>query len=256
VTSPQTRETDGDYRPITINAPKGSILNPEYPAAIVGRSMIGHYCATLTSRVLSQVAPDMVMADPGMVMTSQINFEVPGEETYSELMFNAGGAGATAIKDGEPTLSLPTNLSSISLESMEAKTGNLRFHEKRLRQDSCGPGRHQGGLGQRIRLENTSDHVVKFNFIGRRAITPPRGIDGGGDGRVREVYVGGEQEPVKSEQKVGSGEIIEYLEAGGGGFGDPDDRERDRVIADVEAGYISPAFAEENYGVDAQGIDR
>jgi N-methylhydantoinase B len=255
VTSPQTRETDGDFRPITINAPEGSILNPQYPAAIAGRTIVGHHCATVTSRVLSQVAPDMVMADPGMMMTSQINFEVPGENTYSELLFNAGGAGATASKDGEPTLSMPTNVTSISLESMETKTGNLRFHEKRLRQDSGGPGRYQGGLGQRISLENTSDQAVSFNFLGRRGDYAPRGIHGGGDGSPQSVRVGGQRVPVKSEQALGPGETVEYLEAGGGGFGDPGERERERVIADLRAGRISLEYAVEHYKIDADAVE-
>jgi N-methylhydantoinase B len=254
-TATQTRETDGDFEPVTVHAPKGCILNPEYPAAIAGRGMIGHHCATLTSRVLSQVAPDMVMADPGMIMTTQINYEVPGEDNYSEMMFNAGGAGATARKDGEPTLSVPTNLASISLESMEAKTGNLRFLEKSLWQDSGGPGRYQGGLGQRIRLENVADHEVNFNFLGRRARTPPKGIEGGGDGTVRQVSVGGEQVPVKSENTVASGEVIEYREGGGGGFGDPAERDLGQIVDDLQAGRISLSFAEEHYDVDADVIE-
>jgi N-methylhydantoinase B len=255
VTSPQTRETDGDFRPITIKAPKGSILNAEYPAAIAGRALVGHHCATVTTSVLSQVDPDMVMAYPGMTMTSQINYEVPGEDNYSEMMFNAGGAGATAIKDGEPTLSLPTNLTSISLESMETKTGNLRFLEKRLRQDSGGPGRYQGGSGQRIRLKNTSDHQINFNFLGRMGQYPQDGINGGGRGAAQSVSVAGERVPVKSKRKVKSGEVVEYLEAGGAGFGDPADRDRERVVADLQAGRISREFAAEHYGVDPKDID-
>lgn len=256
VTAPQTRETDGDFRPITVKAPKGSILNAEYPAAIAGRALIGHHCATATMNVLAQVAPEMVMAYPGMTMTSQINHEIPGEDTYSEMMFNAGGAGATAKKDGEPTLSLPTNTASISLESLESKTGNLRFLEKRLRQDSGGAGTYQGGLGQRIRLKNEAEHEINFNFLGRRGQFPQDGVQGGGKGTSQYVSIGGENVPVKSEQKVPSGGVVEYLEAGGAGFGDPAERERERIVADLRAGRISAEFAEQHYDIDNDTIER
>lgn len=247
VTAPETRENDGDFRPITVKAPKGSILNAQYPAAIAGRALIGHHCATVTMQVLSHVAPERVMAAPGMTMTSQINVEVPGEETYSEMMFNAGGAGATALKDGEPTLSLPTNTASISLESLESKTGNLRFLEKRLRQDSGGPGRFQGGPGQVIRLKNAADHEITFNFLGRLGKYPLDGVAGGESGAAQSVSIDEEPVPVKSERSVPSGGIIEYREGGGAGFGDPSDREHERIREDIRAGYISKEFAERHY---------
>lgn len=251
VLAPETHETDGDFMPITIEAPKGSILNAEYPAAIAGRALIGHHCAIITTRVLAQIAPEMTMANPGMTMTSQLNFDSADGNTYSEMMFSAGGGGATARKDGEPTLSLPTNTASISLESLEFKTKNLRFLEKRLRQDSGGPGEYQGGLGQRIRVRNTADDPLKVNFLGRLGDFQPQGLLGGGDGAAQSVKIGDERVAVKSEHTVPGHEVITYHEGGGGGFGDPEDRDEDRIQRDLEHGYISPAYAAEWYDYEA-----
>ncbi|MDY6817291.1 MAG: hydantoinase B/oxoprolinase family protein [Halobacteriales archaeon] len=252
VTTPQTRETDGDFQPITITAPEGSILNPSYPAAIAGRALIGHHCAIITNRVLAQVAPGMTMADPGMTMTSQLNFETPDGEQQSEMIFNAGGSGATARKDGAPTLSLPTNTASISIEELESKTGRLRFLKKALRQDSGGPGKTRGGLGQEIKLRNLGPTALGINFLGRKGDFPAKGIQGGHDGTCQSVQLGSEQVPVKSDQRLAPDQVVTYREAGGGGFGDPADRPTDRIQYDLENGYISPEHAREAYGFEPE----
>ncbi|MFB6298743.1 MAG: hydantoinase B/oxoprolinase family protein [Halobacteriales archaeon] len=254
VTTPQTHETDGDFQPVTIDAPTGSILNPTYPAAIAGRALIGHHCAVITNRVLSQIAPDMTMADPGMTMTSQINFETADGEQQSEMMFSAGGSGATARKDGAPTLSLPTNTASISIEDLESKTGRLLFLRKALRQDSGGPGETRGGLGQEIAVRNRSDTTIDINFLGRKGAFPAKGIQGGHDGTCQSVYIDDKQVPVKSDQQLKPNEVVSYYEAGGGGFGDPTDRSPERIRNDLGNGYISEQHAREAYDFDPDSM--
>jgi N-methylhydantoinase B len=248
VITPQTRETDGDFEPVTITAPEGSIFNPRYPAAIAGRALVGHHCATVTNRTLSQVAPEMTMADPGMTMTSQINIEDADGDRYSEMMFAAGGAGATARKDGAPTLSLPTNLSSIPVEELESKTGALLFQRKELIQDSGGPGEHRGGLGQELKVQNRAETTIRINFLGRKGDFPAKGLYGGHDGTPQKVFVGDEQVPVKSDQRLDPEQVVTYEEAGGGGFGDPTDRDPERIKYDLDNGYVSEDLARETYG--------
>jgi N-methylhydantoinase B len=145
---------------------------------------------------------------------------------------------------------LPTNLASIGVEELESKTGSLLFLKKELLKDSGGPGETRGGLGQEIKLQNRADTTIDINFLGRKGDFPAKGLYGGHDGTPQKVYVGDERVPVKSDQQLEPNKVVTYEEAGGGGFGDPADREPERIKYDLQNGYISEQRARETYGYD------
>ena len=101
-------------------------------------------------------------------------------------------AWAGTRSDGLSCLSWPSNVSSTPIEVSE-HIAPLRFHHKRLRPDSGGPGRHRGGLGQEILLESRSVTPIAVSFLAERTRFPAFGIEGGQAGAPGELRINGEQ---------------------------------------------------------------
>jgi N-methylhydantoinase B len=137
-TSPTLPNNEGGFRPITIRAPDGCIVNPVFPASGGSRMLIGHYLPMLVFGCLGQVVPDRVMAACGSPMwgMNQSGLRADGKP-YANMFFFNGGMGATMQGDGQSCLSWPSNVSSTSVEISE-HIAPLRFHHKRLRDDSGG----------------------------------------------------------------------------------------------------------------------
>jgi hypothetical protein len=153
---PGLPNNEGMYRPVKVEAPEGSLLNPRWPAAVVSRSNTGHYVPTLVFGALHQVVPDRVMAGVGSPLWAVTQSGVREDgRTYSNVLFYNGGMGATSAKDGENVLSWPSNISSTPVEVAE-RNSPLFFHYKRLRRARRGrplPGRPRAGHpdGERVR---------------------------------------------------------------------------------------------------------
>src|SRR5215472_2439424 len=154
---PGLANNEGMYRPLSVEAPEGCLLNPRFPAAVVSRAVTGHYVPVLVFGALHQVIPDRVMAPAGSPLwaVTQSGVRESDKTPYTNVLFFNGGTGATAVKDGESALSWPSNISSTPVEVAE-RNSPLYFHYKRLRAGSGGPGRFRGGLGQDILMESES----------------------------------------------------------------------------------------------------
>jgi N-methylhydantoinase B/oxoprolinase/acetone carboxylase alpha subunit len=183
-TSPTLPNNEGAFRPIAITAPEGCIVNPSFPASGGSRMLIGHYLPMLVFGCLGQIVPERVMAACGSPMwgmnQSGVRAVAPGEKSqpYANMFFFNGGMGATMQGDGQSCLSWPSNVSSTSVEISE-HLAPLRFHYKRLRPGSGGPGRHRGGLGQEILIESRSTSPIAVSFLAERTVFPAFGIEGG-----------------------------------------------------------------------------
>ena len=150
-TSPGLPNNEGAWRPITLKAPPGCIVNPQFPAPGGSRMLIGHYVPMLVFGCLGQIVPERVMAACGSPMWGMNQSGVRddgkgGGKPYANMFFYNGGMGGNTQRDGVTCLSWPSNVSSTSIEISE-HIAPLRFHHKKLRPDSGGPGRHRGGLG-------------------------------------------------------------------------------------------------------------
>jgi N-methylhydantoinase B len=121
----------------------------------------------------------------------------------------------------------------------------------RLRADSGGPGRYRGGLGIEIRYRALQECTVNINL--ERTVDPPWGVNGGQNGAVNRCLVrraNGEEREIKKESNVplAPGDTVTFLTAGGGGYGDPRERERSLIERDLELGYVTPEAAARDYG--------
>ena len=238
-TSPGLPNNEGAWRPITLKAPPGCIVNPQFPAPGGSRMLIGHYVPMLVFGCLGQIVPERVMAACGSPMWGMNQSGVRddgkgGGKPYANMFFYNGGMGGNTQRDGVTCLSWPSNVSSTSIEISE-HIAPLRFHHKKLRPDSGGPGRHRGGLGQEILIESRSETPIAVSFLAERTLFPAFGIEGGKDGAPGELRINGEKTDPKKQYVVNKGDTVSLGTPGGGGHGDPRQRDRAALAADVAA---------------------
>jgi len=243
-TSPNLPNNEGAWRPITIKAPAGCIVNPQFPSPGGSRMLIGHYLPVLVFGCLGQVVPERVMAAAGSPMWGMNQSGVrptpgggPGKP-YANMFFYNGGMGANGQGDGVTCLSWPSNVSSTSIEISE-HIAPLLFHHKRLRPDSGGRGRHRGGLGQEILIESRSDTPIAVSFLAERTIFPAFGIEGGEAGAPGMLRINGQVSDPKRQYVLKQGDTVLLATPGGGGHGDPAARDPAAAAADRASGYVS-----------------
>jgi len=230
---------EGAWRPITLTAPPGCIVNPQFPAPGGSRMLIGHYIPMLVFGCLGQIVPERVMAACGSPMWGMNQSGVrEGGKPYANMFFYNGGMGGNTQRDGVTCLSWPSNVSSTSIEISE-HIAPLRFHHKKLRPDSGGAGRHRGGLGQEILIESRSETPIAVSFLAERTIFAAFGIEGGKDGAPGELRINGEKTDPKRQYVLNKGDTVSLGTPGGGGHGDPKLRSAAALAADVAAGYVT-----------------
>jgi N-methylhydantoinase B len=249
---PDTPRNEGSYRPITVIAPEGSILNPLYPAACNARQLTGHLLAGVIYKALAQAVPDRVIADCGGAPSMRAVFS-GGDgrgRRFSQILFASGGMGASTQSDGLSTTAFPTNAGAGSVEAFES-IAPLVVWKKTFRADSGGPGERRGGLGQEVEIESRSSESLQLSLLSDRWKHPAQGMLGGHPGgRSHISFDDGRVPHQKSRTHIDPGQRLRMSYAGGGGVGDPLQRSREAVRDDVIDGYISAEQARTVYGLE------
>ena len=246
---PQTRKNEGSYKPFRIVVPEGSILNARFPAPVTARAMTGHFVSSAVLLALADALPERVIADSGSCPGLRVALRGINAHggNFAQVLFPNGGMGARAHADGLSATGFPTNAGGGSVEIMES-VSPLVFWERELKQDSGGPGKFRGGLGQHIVVESVSESALDASTMFDRVDYPPMGVHGGrpgGASRLRLNDTG--PVPSKGQFRMHKGDRLTIDYAGGGGYGRPAERDRDRVRADLRAGIISAAAARDVY---------
>ena len=243
--------TSGEYRPITVTAPEGTLLNPRYPAPVVA----GNH--ETSSRIYDTVVKAIAEVDPSLAFGagegSANGFSYVSHETgQMNRIRTIGGLGACPNKDGITVRSSIGNSGIISFERIEEDSPYVVTEEFSLIPDSGGAGRHRGGnAARRVTYFDTDVQLV---LTGERAKTQPFGVAGGQPGAsAKHVHVAPDGEEItlksKTNKTLEGGSRFIFHGAGGGGFGDPTNRPRDDVLEDVINGYVTPEKAEREYEV-------
>ena len=259
VCDPVWPNNEGTYRPLSVSAPEGCLVNPAYPAACFWRLATGMLVSELMFRILATIAPDRVPADSGSMPTWQfyVNGARRGGETFALHQHAFGGMGARPGLDGLASVSFPYNVRDVSVEWAELETP-LLFERRELIPDSGGAGRWRGGLGEELALYAFDDGrldaaapIVLSGSAGRMQF-PPAGLFGGGPGALGRILVNDVPIAPSSSPEVTfrAGDRVRLLLPGGGGYGDPRRRERALVDADIMHGYVTPEGARRDYGHD------
>ena len=255
--SPDVRGNAGCYRPFTVKAPKGSILNCHKPASVNLRTRVGWYLAPNIFRALAGAAPDKVQAATGLPVAVNIYGHDATGTVYADHFFMGAGQGGSAHGDGKSALLYPTSAANTSVELMETRAPVLVL-EKSFVTDSGGAGKHRGGCGVRTRLRKLYDDGLPMlmSVYPEGVGVTVEGLHGGRHGGdVHGVVLDAAGHVVR---ECGTGElvtltgtdrIVEIQLAGGAGYGEPRARPAALVEQDFAEGVISAEAAERCYGV-------
>jgi N-methylhydantoinase B len=269
VTDPETLipRNSGCYRPIRIVAPPGCVVNVQHPGPSVGGNTdLQPKLIDLLVAALAQAVPALAAAAHGG-SSSNLPFGGVHPETgryYSNYHFDGTGTGGTARKDGnDGEITRHSNCRNTPIEVFETRYPLLTV-EHGLVRDSAGAGRRRGGLGTHRTLRVTAPEITFSALFDRMKIRPP-GLFGGRDGGTSALLVKrkgesgfrsfqevfGVASPTKFTNVVlREGDELRYRTPGGGGFGDPREREPERIREDVLEGWVSSEAAARDYGFE------
>lgn len=280
--TPEIPHNEGSFRPVHVTAPPGSILNCGEPAAVASRHLIGHFLPGVIFGALAQAMPTQLIAcgaDPIWISVWRGNWPT-SHKPFTFSLFQCGGTGARAIKDGLNTTGFPSGVAGVPAEVMESSTPLIQYRRE-LRTDSGGPGTYRGGLGQWTEVgyrwfqsdeagqekpliqptsSNEMDGDGKRNGQAemRWAISTmidrvrfsATGLHGGKPGAPGEFIVNNRTRPQpKALFTLAPESHVQLNPPGGGGYGDPYQRPIAMVLHDVINGYVSLEAAEREYGV-------
>lgn len=249
--SPEVPHNAGSFRPVHVTAPEGSVLNCTPPAPVASRHLIGHFLPSLLITALHEALPGNALAHSAdaLWMTIWRGADADGGE-FMLNVFQTGGIGARATKDGLSTTGFPSGLRSTPTEVIETMAPLVQ-RERVLRTDSGGAGRRRGGLGQCTSMAARGEISWSVNGNVDRVLRPASGVDSGHDGAAgRFGLSGGTDLPSKSRVNLRPDDVVDVILPGGGGYGDPFERDPEAVLADVVDGYVSVEAARELYGVE------
>ena len=246
---PRTPNNEGGVRPIRVQAPEGSILNPKRPAAVNARAIAGHLLPDSVFGALAKAIPDCVQAESGIPPWLLVfSGEQDGEAFVNSIACN-GGTGASSRQDGRSCLSFPTNVFNTPIEIFE-NWAPVVVKEKSLAKDSGGPGEYRGGCGQHFTIQSLSEAPLKVLTLADRIKTCPSGFGNAWNAAPGAISLNGK--PVANSKGVNylqKGDVMTMTLAGGAGFGDPMKRNRETVREEVKNDYVSIEQASKAYGV-------
>jgi N-methylhydantoinase B len=252
---PDIPPNEGCNRPVKVNLPPGTLVNPQPPHACNARTQTCHRITDTLLGALSQAMPEKGIAGS----TGQLNCVTFGGihpddgQEYVDLETIGGGLGARFNKDGLSGIDTHvTNCMNTPVESWEMDLP-IRINRYELITDSGGPGKFRGGLGPVREYYLWGDPAI-LTARSERHKFAPKGIFGGRDALPCRFVL---EEPGQEEvvlphlitRPVAKGSTLTCRHAGGGGYFDPREREPKKVLEDVLDGYVSVKSAEKDYGV-------
>ncbi len=252
---PEVPVNGGAFRPASFTIPERTILSAEYPTAVGGYLEVLGRVIGVVLGALGRAIPDRAPAAPfSTIGVCTVGGRHPDTGNFFVGVFPyAGGYGGTKGGDGLVHGTPPLSMANfVSLEMSEHRYP-LRFDFFRLREDSGGAGRHRGGCGSEYQFTAWSDCAT--TVLGDQCDYPPLGVAGGGPAapNVVEFRTDGklwrpEMRSKHESQVLHEGDGLHTCSPGGGGFGDPLERDPAAVERDLNLGYVARLTAEREYG--------
>jgi N-methylhydantoinase B len=236
--------------------PPGTLLTPVFPAPTNARTFVILRLLGVLAGVVAKAVDGRMPADQETIRYTGV-YGTDGEgEPYLMREVLGGGSGGRYYADGEDTIHVVPDSRNLPTEFTESRFP-LLVERLGLAVDSGGPGRFRGGLGYEKHIRMLRD--AHFMSIADRSILACWGVRGGKAGRPFQVTIdpGGpaerEVDALADAEPVKAGEVIRIRTTGGGGWGDPLDRDVEAVLRDVRWRKVSPERARDDYGVLVSG---
>lgn len=251
----------GLFENITVNVPKGTVINPEYPAAVGVRHATAIRVNDALVGAIAKAMPGLVPAPSGGTVVPTVLAEqnpTTGTRNVMVLQSLVGGTGARKGGDGvDGRDSGLANLHNTPIERSEEDAA-VQIEVYGLRPDSGGPGQWRGGTGLLFGFKILQEGSAVLGRGLERMVFRPWGLGGGKPGATARVVLNWgtpeERDLGKLDMYLAKkGDVVTFLTAGGGGFGDPFARDIDLVVRDVALGYVSEEGAKRDYGVVVRG---
>ena len=259
---PDIPHNQGCTRHITVSAPKGTITNVEWPGTTADATIVpADAISDAVWKCLAQAIPDKATGGFGHIFPNSVSSgydrRTDSAAPWSAILFNgSSGGGACAESDGWPLMYTPGTFGGLKFVPIEV----LELHypllvlEHRVRTDSMGAGRTRGGPGLIFHLTPIGKGQVDNYAYGDGMTNPPFGVYGGKPGDGGALYRVNRDGSRTFFSGIGyfrvhEGESWVATSTGGGGYGDPLERDPELVRIDVRDGFVSLRSAREDYGV-------
>jgi len=251
---------EGSFRALDLILPEGKILNARWPAALGLWSIPLPTVIDTILKALAEALPERIpAAHKGDMGGCSIGGFRPDGRRFLLMNIFGGGWGGRPHEDGESA--------SVSICQGDVRSAPIELQEIQypflierfaLRTDSGGAGKHRGGLGVDLTYRALQKCVANVNCD--RTKDPPWGLRGGKPGAVNEaVLTRGDGSTAKLLKATGvalePGDRLTFGTAGGGGWGDPRQRDRKHIEQDIVAGFVSPEAARRDYGYASTRAD-
>jgi N-methylhydantoinase B len=253
----------GVLEPVEFVIPEDSLLSVRAPKPVGGYTETILRLIDVVFQAIATIAPERSngCAYGTINALSLAGYRGPDKKRWVMFSFFGGGHGGHPEGDGLNHGNAPISTATIPpLEILEAAYP-VMFTQWGLRPDSGGAGKSRGGLGAVYELELLEEEADVFLF-GERGRFAPKGVVGGGDAALNRFsyeQIDGEKTPPMASKMVGiklkRGQKVRLETPGGGGYGDPAERDRAAIERDVALGFVSEEAAERDYGVQSKKKD-
>jgi len=243
----------GVFRCIKVSVPEGCVLNPLPPAAVAARALTGYRVFDAMLGALAQIVPDRIpAAGEGGNTVVCLSGQRADKHPFIIVDMICGAWGGRPGADGiEAITNASQNLSNTPVETLESQHP-VRIEAYELIEDSCGAGQWRGGLGIRRSFRVLADEAF-MQLRADRMKFAPYPLSGGQAGSFsrNRIHDGGtvRELPSKTTAWLKRGALVVHDQPGGGGFGNPLERDPARVAHDVWNGKISAEFALRHHAV-------
>lgn len=261
----------GTFRRVKVHLRDNCVVGvPRFPhSCSVATTNVGERLVVTTQKALADHLPGYGLAEgacgigPAFGVVSGTDWRKDGEPYVNQMFLGSQGGPAGPRYDGWVTYGNSVTNGLMFRDSIEVDEQKypVRVKEIRVRPDSEGAGRRRGAPGTRV-LYGPKHDTMTAAYVTDGFHHPPRGTQGGGDAAPSIAFkVGrdGRESPLRpiSTEQIELGEQLGHMLSGGGGYGDPLEREAELVREDVLAGFVSLQRARDLYGVifDSQQLD-
>ncbi len=251
----------GCFAPLRIPEPRGTFLYAEYPRPVAAcAAEVSQRIAESVFGAMAQALPERIFAAPA---GTSGNFSLGGYDPatgrrYIMYVFSGGGYGGWWGGDGLTNGCSTIGISKTQPIEVLEQHYPVRFDEYALREGSAGAGKHRGGFGVSYRARLVRGEATA-SFVMEHGRTPPHGLFGGQPGAMNEIEVSQDGTVTRPEHLskgegyvLQSGDWVQVHTPGGGGHGDPAERDPKLVTRDLARGYLSAEDAAP-YGIRDAG---